>query len=169
MNYEDKIREILTDISNNELGHIALVSPEAYATYSILKDLEKNGLIKNYSPTITPDSYLSDSCVLTIKGWEFLNNKSISNKSNMNITITDSQGFNIGDNNIVNYSSISDIETYVQQNIVDPEDRDEANELVKTLRAENIGKKYLKKFGGLVEKYPELLKMVLKFIGSIIF
>lgn len=87
----------------------------------------------------------------------------------MNITITDSQGFNIGDNNIVNYSSISDIETYVQQNIVDPEDRDEANELVKTLRAENIGKRYLKKFGGLVEKYPELLKMVLKFIGSIIF
>lgn len=52
---------------------------------------------------------------------------------------------------------------------MDPEDRDEANELVKTLRAENIGKRYLKKFGGLVEKYPELLKMVLKFIGSIIF
>lgn len=96
MNYEDKIREILTDISNNELGHIALVSPEAYATYSILKDLEKNSLIKNYSPTITPDSYLSDSYVLTIKGWEFLNNKSISDKPNMNITITDSQGFNIG-------------------------------------------------------------------------
>lgn len=169
MNYENKIRRILTEIDNNEFGHIALVSSYGYALQSILKDLEKNGLIIISNPRSLTSGPFNDSYILTIKGWEFLNGKSITGRKSMNITITDSHGFNIGDNNVVNYSSIDEIETYIQHNIKDIEDLNEAQELLKTLRAKKVEKNYLKRFDDLIKKYPELFNLVLKFIGSILF
>ncbi len=161
---------VLKEVRDGKLGSIPLdgLSQEEY--FSIVEDCHAEGYIRTPNRQIVSrhktGGFLATSIQLTHKGHRFLDGEDGKSGGNQYFDIGSIYNSNIGSHGTVNITQgLSAAEAIeIIDRIVDAKDKEEANELVKIVSEEELKPGILKKFVGLLEKYPALVETVGKLV-----